>query len=305
MSTYPIIRNRSGTLYRALSTDTDTEPIEPLLPLLMPPPPKGSSLFRRWQVLLIVFVVVVMLYPLSSVFTSRKFNADRWPKINSAGQLTIVMNTFKRNDMMLDATEHYRSCLLVKHIYIIWSESQPPPERISAKFQGWKHPTVDFLRQDVDSLNNRFKPLPGARTDAIFSVDDDMRVDCEDLNLAYEVWRGSQRSMVGFMPRLHLRRNGLLEYRCWLRVWWHGQYSMVLTKAALLHHDFLKLYWSDAHAKVGGRGDIFEIPGFICCISSFPITLLSCCSLIPLIPDSLVPPFSSSCSPATSGARSD
>jgi hypothetical protein len=70
-----------------------------------------------------------------------------------------------------------------------------------------------------------------------------MRVSCSDLELAYEVWRSSPRSLVGFMPRVHLRReNGLLEYRCWWNVWWHGVYSIILTKAAFLHHDFLGQY---------------------------------------------------------------
>jgi len=78
-----------------------------------------------------------------------------------------------------------------------------------------------------------------------------MRVPCEDLDLAYEVWRGSPRSIVGYMPRIHLRRkNGKLEYRCWWRVWWHGLYSIILTKAAILHHDYFELYSQPHHAMV-------------------------------------------------------
>lgn len=99
-------------------------------------------------------------------------------------------------------------------------------------------------------MNTRFRPIDGPHTDAIFSVDDDMRVPCDELDLAYEVWRGSQRSLVGYMPRLHIRRNGLLEYRCWWRVWWHGTYSIILTKAAILHHDFFALYMRDEHQEV-------------------------------------------------------
>ncbi len=100
-----------------------------------------------------------------------------------------------------------------------------------------------FNVQEKDSLNNRFRPLQGPHFDAILSVDDDMRIPCADLNLAYEVWRGSPRSLVGFMPRVHLRQsNGKLVYRCWWRVWWHGLYSIILTKAAIMHHDFFALY---------------------------------------------------------------
>lgn len=97
--------------------------------------------------------------------------------------------------------------------------------------------------QETGSLNNRFRPLDGPHLDAVLSVDDDMRISCGDLNLAYDVWRSSPRSMVGFMPRMHLRQaNGQLVYRCWWRVWWHGWYSIILTKAAIMHHDFFGMY---------------------------------------------------------------
>lgn len=158
-------------------------------------------------------------------------------------QLTVVVNTFKRIDLMEDAVEHYARCPITKYVYIIWSEKDPPPERITAKFSHVRRPKIQFSSHAKDSLNNRFKPLPGGRTDAIFTVDDDMRVSCGDLELAYETWRGAQRTLVGFMPRLHLRgKNGQLVYRCWWRVWWHGVYSIILTKAAIMHHDFFDLY---------------------------------------------------------------
>jgi hypothetical protein len=112
-------------------------------------------------------------------------------------------------------------------------------------------PRVIFNIQKEDSLNNRFKPLPDPHTDAIFSVDDDIRVPCNELSLVIEVWKSSPRSMVGFMPRIHLRGpNGLLQYRCWWKVWWTGAYSMVLTKAAILHHDFFHVYFEQMPASI-------------------------------------------------------
>lgn len=71
-----------------------------------------------------------------------------------------------------------------------------------------------------------------------------MRVPCNDLALALEVWRGSSKSLIGFMPRIHIRGpSSSLVYRCWWRVWWTGAYSIILTKAALLHHDFFHAYF--------------------------------------------------------------
>ena len=158
-------------------------------------------------------------------------------------QLTVVVNTFRRLDLMQEAVEHYAKCPITKYVYIIWSEKNPPPERITAKYAHVRRPQIFFSSHAKDSLNNRFKPLLKGHTDAIFAVDDDMRVSCGDLELAYETWRGAKRTLVGFMPRLHLRgKNGQLVYRCWWRVWWHGVYSIILTKAAIMHHDFFDLY---------------------------------------------------------------
>jgi len=101
--------------------------------------------------------------------------------------------------MLQDAVEYYSACGLTKYIFVIWSDSKPPPQRITAKFANNHHPKITISQQVTDSLNNRFKPLEGPHTDCIFAVDDDMRVPCEDLELAYEVWRGSPSSLVGFM----------------------------------------------------------------------------------------------------------
>lgn len=57
-----------------------------------------------------------------------------------------------------------------------------------------------------DSLNNRFKPLPDVRTDAIFSVDDDLLVPCETLEFAFELWTSAPDQLVGFVPRMHWRK---------------------------------------------------------------------------------------------------
>jgi hypothetical protein len=128
----------------------------------------------------------------------------------------------------------------------VWSESKEVPERLRKKYDSeTRKPKVNFLVQDFDSLNNRFRPIPPElkTSSAVYSVDDDVRVRCEDLAVALEVWRGSRESIVGFMPRLHIRRSeGNLDYRCWWKVWLRGQYSIVLTKAALFNAKYLAEY---------------------------------------------------------------
>jgi hypothetical protein len=41
-----------------------------------------------------------------------------------------------------EAIDYYSSCEVVKHIYIIWSETVPPPGRISAKYEKSRNPSV-------------------------------------------------------------------------------------------------------------------------------------------------------------------
>ena len=84
---------------------------------------------------------------------------------------------------------------------------------------------------DVDSLNNRFRPLLPIETEAVFSVDDDLHVPCETLDFTHGVWRAAPRAMVGFMPRMHgAGPGGRLVYETWWHVWRHGVYSLILTK---------------------------------------------------------------------------
>lgn len=111
---------------------------------------------------------------------------------------------------------------------------------------------VSFVTHTMDSLNNRFKPLDSLpHQNAIFAVDDDIRVPCRELGLGFETWRSSSNNLVGYIPRIHVRgSSGALDYRCWWNVWWHGAYSIVLTKAAFLHHRFLDMYTNEMPAVI-------------------------------------------------------
>ena len=163
--------------------------------------------------------------------------------VNDRNSFTVVINTFKRNDMLESSLNYYVTCPLVKYIYIIWNEDSIPPS-LTDKYSHIKgSPNIQYIIHKSDSLNNRFKPIDGPHTDGIFTVDDDMRIPCSDLALAHEVWLNNKQSLVGFMPRIHLRgSDGLLSYRCWWRVWWEGAYSIILTKAAFIHHRYFNLY---------------------------------------------------------------
>lgn len=207
----------------------------------------GTGSYRLWQLLLLLSFVGCISY-IFLVSTTLSIADERQSfhisADSSKAHMTVVMNTFKRHDMMVDAIDYYVKCPVVKYVYIIWSEKIPVPSEVTNKYRDYINPRVIFHVQEVDSLNNRFKPLPDPHTDAIFSVDDDIRVPCSELQVAYEIWKSAKTNMVGFFPRLHVRNRWThqYEYRCWWRTWWHGAYSIILTKASILHHDYFHAY---------------------------------------------------------------
>ena len=210
-----------------------------------PKPPSPSERLR--QRVMIICAVSILLLVLFDFFAWDPAVLPEHARIatasTSTSHLTVMINTFKRpSEVVEDAIEHYKSCPCVKHLYVIWSDKGNPPPNDMMKRYSTRG--VSFLIQDSTSLNNRFRPLTGMdHTDAIFAVDDDMRVQCKELAVALEVWHASPNSLVGFMPRVHIRdSSGVLRYRCWWSTWWHGVYSTVLTKAAILHHRFLEQY---------------------------------------------------------------
>jgi hypothetical protein len=94
----------------------------------------------------------------------------------------------------------------VDAVNVIWSEPEGPSDALSDKL----HDLVEsqqvkfkFNINEVDELNNRFKPLTDIGTDAVFSIDDDVLVPCNTMDLAFSVWQSAPDQTVGFVPRMH------------------------------------------------------------------------------------------------------
>ncbi|KAJ7550685.1 hypothetical protein O6H91_07G112600 [Diphasiastrum complanatum] len=168
---------------------------------------------------------------------------------------TVLLNTWKRDDLLKQSVAHYSSCKGVDAIRVIWSEIEPPSESLLLTLSASVFSSSKTLQRipefrvdlhDDDNLNNRFKPIEGLETEAVFSIDDDVIVPCPTLELAFSVWLSAPESMVGFVPRMHWtdskRHDTSYRYGGWWSVWWTGTYSMVLTKAAFFHKKYLDLY---------------------------------------------------------------
>lgn len=124
---------------------------------------------------------------------------------------TLLINTWKRNDLLKRSISHYSSCPGLVSIHIVWSEPDPPSDSLN-KFLNHvirlnsKNGRRIELKYDIneeDSLNNRFKEIKNLKTDALFSIDDDVIFPCRSMELAFSVWQSAPDTMVGFVPRVH------------------------------------------------------------------------------------------------------
>ncbi|KAJ0044636.1 hypothetical protein Pint_06455 [Pistacia integerrima] len=171
----------------------------------------------------------------------------------------ILMNTWKRYDLLKESISHYASCPGLDSIHIVWSEPDPPSKSLKKNLynvveknsrQG-RRVELKFDINEEDSLNNRFKEIKDLEADAVFSIDDDVIFPCSSVKFAFDVWQSAPDTMVGFVPRNHWKDDtGNYIYGGWWSVWWTGTYSMVLTKAAFFHKKYLRVYTKEMPASI-------------------------------------------------------
>ncbi|MFQ6665586.1 hypothetical protein Gotur_032282 [Gossypium turneri] len=127
------------------------------------------------------------------------------------GRYSIVINTWKRYDLLKKSISHYTSCPRLDSIHIVWSEPDPPSDSLKrylnhvVRSNSRKDQQVElvFDINKEDSLNNRFKEIKDLKTDAVFSIDDDVIFPCTSVEFAFTVWQSASDTMVGYVPRMH------------------------------------------------------------------------------------------------------
>ncbi|KAD7480276.1 hypothetical protein E3N88_03412 [Mikania micrantha] len=176
---------------------------------------------------------------------------------------TLLINTWKRYDLLKQSISHYTSCPGLDSIHIVWSEPDPPSDSlvkflnhiVKSNTKNDRYIELIFDINKEDSLNNRFKEIKNPMTDAVFSIDDDIIFPCSSVEFAFGVWQSAPDTMVGFVPRIHLinqlKENGnSYIYGGWWPVWWTGTYSMILSKASFFHIKYLHMYTNEMPASL-------------------------------------------------------
>ncbi|KAI4299342.1 hypothetical protein L6164_032810 [Bauhinia variegata] len=209
----------------------------------------------------IALTVVVLTSSASAfIWTNQSYALPRYSA--SRKGYSIVMNTWKRYDLLKQSIKHYSSCHRLEEIHIVWSEPNPPSELllkflhhvVQSKSKDGRHLKLKFDINKEDSLNNRFKEIKDLGTDAVFSIDDDVIFPCSSVEFAFDVWQSAPDTMVGFVPRAHWvdskANDNKFRYGGWWSVWWTGTYSMVLSKAAFFHKKYFSLYTNEMPASI-------------------------------------------------------
>ncbi|KAL5773832.1 hypothetical protein ACOSP7_013472 [Xanthoceras sorbifolium] len=205
----------------------------------------------------IAFTAILILTR-ASFFIDSTHSLD--PLSHSRKGYAILINTWKRYDLLKQSISHYATCSGLHSIHIIWSEPDPPSDSLR-KFLHHivqKKSSRVELKFDInheDSLNNRFKEIKDLNVDAVFSIDDDVIFPCTSVKFAFDVWQSAPDTMVGFVPRrVSLDQSqgnkDSYIYGGWWSVWWTGTYSMVLSKAAFFHKKYLGIYTNEMPASI-------------------------------------------------------
>jgi len=185
------------------------------------------------------------------------------PVNNQEEQYTIITPSFKREDLLKQFLDKYAgptACPSLHSIIISWADvDTPPPSFLTAPPSHYTIPVYVFIPPS-SSLNYRFHPPPMLTTEAVFQLDDDIRLRCDDIEFGFGVWKEHRQQIVGFSARAHeanehypggfkyhinpiptttTTKNSRDDHRT--------GYSIILTNAAFLHRHYLQDYWSDTN----------------------------------------------------------
>lgn len=169
--------------------------------------------------------------------------------INSGEQLTIVLNTFKRLDLLQLSVQHYSQCPVVNRIHVNWAESTSPPDL--SEHACCNTPVtfaLPLLSHNDSSLNTRFLPIPDLETEAVLNIDDDITVTCNSLLQTFRTWQKHPDQLVGWFPRQVTSTVEPVssEYHTHLKtLLFDHEYNVILTKGAIMHRKYLEAYSLD------------------------------------------------------------
>ncbi|KAI7553854.1 hypothetical protein KC331_g946 [Hortaea werneckii] len=156
---------------------------------------------------------------------------------------TIASPTYHRTEGLTEYLDNYATGDVpsLHKIILIWNNEEDAPGWLNKTLTKYQVPIV-LERRARNSKNYRFQRTPAIETAAVLALDDDMVIKPRDVEYAFQSWqmyRYPRKRMVGYIRR---RVSPQGDYR--MSPSPEG-YSMVLTKSAFIHVDWMDLWWAD------------------------------------------------------------
>jgi len=152
-------------------------------------------------------------------------------------QFTIIMLTYDRNLILIEALLRLSGMKYLHKVIVVWNNPLDPPKDLQWPDIGVK---IEVIRAQGNSLNNRFIPYDNIETEAILSMDDDIYLRHDEIELAFRVWRENRDRLVGFPGRHH-------AYNVTSESFYYNsehscELSLVLTGGAFFHKFYSYVY---------------------------------------------------------------
>lgn len=125
----------------------------------------------------------------------------------------------------------------VSKIVVLWTSDAP-----IAHNKRWPQINVPLVivRPETKTGNSRFVPRTVIDTAAILSLDEDIKLNSDEMDFAFSVWRMFPDRLVGFPARDHYWSSGKSQWM--FSSTWSNQFSMILTSGAFYHKYYNFMY---------------------------------------------------------------
>ncbi|KAG2176402.1 hypothetical protein INT43_005636 [Umbelopsis isabellina] len=172
-------------------------------------------------------------------------NNKSFPKVFPITEkFSVLFGTYnpERIDHVTNVIKHLAASNLVHTIYLTWHNPKLKVNNELKVLQATLQKPLVILEQTFDSLNNRFNPIEGLETDAVYILDDDIVVPLPDLEFTFQVWKNRQDSIVGHFPRFHSYDPSTSKSVYAMADDFRPSFSIVLTKSMFIRSEYLFAY---------------------------------------------------------------
>ncbi|XP_047317097.1 glycosyltransferase family protein 64 C3 isoform X2 [Impatiens glandulifera] len=212
-----------------------------------------------------LFLPIVLVFSLRSIPSSDTCNHKLLPDPRTLrpDQTTVLINGYSesRIPLLRSIVAAYSSSSSIASIIVLWgnpSTSSKTLSNLSNNLTSISYGTtlqISLILQSSDSLNSRFLPRPQIQTRSVIICDDDIEIDSESVEFAFQVWTQNQNRLIGFFARSH--EIDILG-RTWIYTVHPEKYSIILTKFMIMKTDYLYKYSCEGGNEMGEARRLVE-----------------------------------------------